>query len=110
VSKLKDWADKQSPFIKLEDNESISGEYVGFAFVPNHFDAKKETAQYNLIVEGEEKVFQSGSANVAYQFDKIKEGGVVTITRHGEGPNTKYTVEGEITKKQAKEIEEEMAG
>lgn len=114
MGKLKDWGDKQSPFIRLSDGDSIVGQYLGFEFVPNRFDPKKQSVRYIIVVDGEEKSFESGSSSVAFQFDKIGENENVRISREGEGTKTKYQVEAvadaKISKKQADDINSEMAG
>lgn len=92
TGKLKDWADQQTNYIKLADGESIAGQYVGFQMIANKFDPKKESVRYILLVEGEEKYFESGSAAVARQFDGLSENERIQITRKGEGNETKYTI------------------
>lgn len=118
---LKAWADDQSEFIKLGDGDSVIGVFVGFEQIPNRFDPKKQSIRYTLEVEGtngkaSEKFFESGSANVARQFDAVEAGDLVKISRTGEGTSTKYEIvsvadkEGEVSKKEADKISKEMAG
>lgn len=116
MGKLRDWADSLSPYIRLEDGGSFVGQYIGFKIMPNRFDLNKNVAQYTFLKDGQEKVFENGSSRIAYEFDKIKEGVFVKITRTGEGQKTTYQIQqvsdasGKISKKQADEIDREMAG
>lgn len=117
VNSLKDWADKQSPFIKLSDGEVFVGQYMGWEEMPSRFDVKKKTIKYTFLNDdGEEKSFENGSTNTAYQFHDIKEGARVEILRVGDGQKTKYYVkevvdkEGKVSKKEANEIAEVMGG
>lgn len=114
---LKDWADKQSPFIRLTDGEVFVGKYVGWEEVPNRFDPKKKIIKYSFVNDdGEEKSFENGSTNTAYQFHDVLEGSRVELMRIGEGQKTKYYVkevvdkEGKISKKTADDINEVMGG
>jgi hypothetical protein len=113
---LKKWADDQSPYVRLIDGDSIVAKYMGYEIIPNKFDAKKKSVKYTLIVEGEEKYFESGASSVAYQFDEIEEGAMVKISRSGDGPSTTYKVKevvdksGDVSKEQARSIADEMSG
>lgn len=92
MGKLKEWADKQSQYVILGDGDSVVAQYVGFQMIENRFDPKKESVRYILLIDGEEKQFESSSAAVARQFDDLKDNAMVKITREGEGNKTKYTI------------------
>ena len=91
---LKEWADKNSPFLRLENSEVIDLVYKKFEIVPSSFDPKKESVQYTFEDrEGDEKYWTSSSNKIARFFADRVEGEVVRIKREGEGRETKYTVE-----------------
>ncbi len=92
MGKLKTWADAQTPYIKLEDGGHIIGQYMGFRMKQSSFDPKQEVVSYLLLVDGEEKYFESGAGKVARAFDDLAENAMVKIVRTGVGPKTKYEV------------------
>lgn len=90
MGELKDYAKRTSRFIKLEDKNSVEGIYEGVKFIlKDSFGEEKEYARYKI----DGRVFDSTSGGLATQMDEIKIGEQVRITRHGEGMDTKYTVE-----------------
>ena len=103
MGKLSEWADEQSPFIRIADGESVTLEYTGFSTMTSHFDPDKEVIQYKFLVDGEDKFWETGSQKVARAFDVIEPGMMVTITRDGEGQGTKYTIIAGVKAKAAKE-------
>lgn len=113
MGKLKDWADKQSPYIKLNDGESFVGQYLGFKEVSGQFG---KAIRYTFLVDSEEKLFEKSSMQVAYAMDEIPENGFVRITRYGEGNKTKYEIEavedekGDLSKDDKEYINETMSG
>lgn len=125
MGELADKAKQRSPFLKLEAGESIVAVYKGYKMVPSGFDPDKENYRFLLELEisGEKSVkyWDTGSNKVAMVFDTVKEGEKVKITKNTiVGKNgkdqTSWEVEpvvsddGKVTKKQAKELNEEMAG
>ena len=90
---LNDWARSNSQFIRLNDKETLEVVFKEFKIVPNKFDTDKETVRYTFLVNGDEKYWENGTNNAATFFDNVKEGEVVSITRHGEGTKTKYDLE-----------------
>ena len=122
---LADLAKQRSPFLKLESGESLVAAYKGYKMVPSTYDPEKENYRFLLEVEinGEKSVkyWDTGSNKVAMVFDTVKEGERVKVTKNiivgksGKKDQTSWEVEpvvdekGEVTKKQAKEIEKEMA-
>ena len=82
---LADWAKENSPFIKLADGESVTGIYNGF---------NKSSYMGKPLIEYQidKKVLSSGSGKLASLMDKVSKGTEITITRHGNGTETTYTV------------------
>lgn len=93
MGKLSDWATEQSPFIKLQDGESVEGVYKGFKFVDDPFNPDKQRVRYLIEVNGAVKHWETSSGIVAKRFDEINKETRVKITRFGEAFNTKYQVE-----------------
>ena len=89
MGELTNWAKETSPFIRLQDGESLEAVYNGYKIIPSRLDPDKETVQYKLG----EKYFESSSGALAKQFDEIKEGTKIKITRQGTGNKTKYILE-----------------
>ena len=86
---LKDWADKNSKFIKLSDGESCEGIYEGSKIVVKDcFGEEREIVRYKI----DGKTFDSTSMSLARQMDGIPEGQRISIAREGEGTETKYKV------------------
>ena len=92
MGKLKKWAQDNSEWLRIADGEKVVVKYLGYKIVPNRFDDDQETVRYVFDVDGIEKKFESRAFALAETFDGIKEGTVVSLTRKGEGGNTKYEV------------------
>lgn len=90
MSDLQDFKRKNSRFLTLADGEEIVGKYEGYKITENPFDPDKETVNYFLVMDGEKKVFRSGSNKAAGFFDGVAVGEVVSIKRIGTGRDTKY--------------------
>ena len=87
---LGDWIKKNSRFIQIPENQTLTAVYEGHKIIPSRFDTSRETVQYLLKVNGSVKTFETGAAKVARFFDGIKPGLTVNITRRGSGLNTSY--------------------
>ena len=85
MGKLKDFAKRNSPFIKLGDGESIEAVYNGYK-ESNYMG--KETVVYILGT----KQLSSTSGKLALLMDEINEGTTIRISRHGLGMDTTYSV------------------
>jgi hypothetical protein len=90
---LKEFADQASPFLYLEDGDSIELVYKKFEVMPSKYDKDRQTVEYTFEdKDGNEKIWTNGSAKVARVFAGVKEGEVVIISKEGEERNTKYTI------------------
>ena len=103
---LKDWASKQSKFVRLADGESTTGVFLKATEVEDSFNAGKTKIRYTLEIDGEQKIIESSSVNLARQMGAIEEGEIVKITRTGEGMNTRYSV-GKVISKGVKDLPKE---
>ena len=89
---MKDWAYKNSAYVKLEDGESFVGTLLGAKPITSRFDSEKEIMQYRFELEdGVEKMWENGSTRVCEELSALI-GDVVKITRRGEGNQTKYEI------------------
>lgn len=86
MGELKDWADSNSKFIKLNSGDSVTGKYEG-----HQMGSYKGTPLVEYKIDG--KVLSSGSSKLATRMDSVTEGAKVKITRFGEGYDTNYEVE-----------------
>lgn len=102
MGKLGAWAKDNSPFLSLDDGETVQVEYLGYKMVQDRRDANKEKPVYKMAwlqPDGSKvvKLFETSAGNVAKFFDplsdelgKAKKITMVSITRHGVGTDTKY--------------------
>ena len=103
---LKEWADKNSPFLRLEDGESAVLTYKKYEFVPSTYDPKKQVVQYTFEdLEGNEKLWGSSSNKIARFFADKVGGELVEIKREGVERNTKYDIK-QLTDKEIEALEE----
>src|SRR4030067_201002 len=116
MGKLADRAKEISPFLILNDGESVVAKYLGWKEIDSPFDPKQTLFQYELEVDGNQKFWKSGNKKIALFFDTLKKGDYVKLTRNGLDRDTRYTVEesidetGELTKAEVEDMEKEMAG
>lgn len=89
MGNLKHWADKQSNFIKLTNDQIFSGQYLGYE--ESSFNGQP-TINYKFNVLGENKTLSSGSTRLAREMDKVKPKDHVNIKKFGEGFNTSFEV------------------
>ncbi len=90
MGELADWANKKTPFIKLEDGQSCQGVYCGYEF--GEYQGNKN-CKYQINIDGDMKTLTSSSGELAREFDGIKIGSEIRITRIGVGKDTKYRTE-----------------
>jgi len=107
MGELKDWADKQSDFLRIEPGGTVEVKYLGYKIVANRFDVDQETVRYYFEVDGLEKTFESRSLKLAEVFDGLEIGSWVSITRTGEKSKTRYEME-VVGEDKDEEIEKEL--
>jgi len=89
---MKKWAFDNQTYVKLKDGDSITAVLLDAKAVPNTMDPTKETMLYSLRFDGKDvKSFQSSSGALAETMADLL-GKEITLQRHGEGINTKYSV------------------
>lgn len=86
MGELADKVKERSPYLKLENGESIEATYKGYKMVPSTYDPEKENFRFLLEVEllGEKvvKYWDTGSNKVAMVFDVLSPGDRVKITKN----------------------------
>lgn len=88
-----DTAHKQSKFVRLEDGESVTAKLIECKAVPQQRDPEKETYRYTLeFPDGSKKFLESASTGLLRKMAGFMQK-TVTITRDGEGPDTRYNPE-----------------
>ncbi len=93
---LGEYAKGKSTFVSIKAGESYTCIYKGFKFIEkDSFGETKEYARYLLEDLGDKVVrsLDSQSAKFATDMDSVEEGAEITISRTGEGMETKYAVE-----------------
>lgn len=93
MGKLKDWAVKNSPFLKLEVGETIEAVYLGFKEVDDNRNPGETKIRYRFEINQDEKWFESKAAAIAMTLDKCPEGGVVRIEKILVEGKNRYKVE-----------------
>ena len=81
MGELANAAKKNSNFLKLEKNETVTVVFKGFRLIPSTMDPTKESAQYRFDTEFGEKFWTNGHGQIMNFFDKLTPGAVVAITR-----------------------------
>ena len=92
---LNEFAKEKSSFVSIKAGESYSCIYKGYKFIEkDSFGETKEYARYLLedLEDGVVRSLDSMSAAFATDMDSVAEDSSITISREGEGKNTKYTV------------------
>ena len=85
-------ADAQSPYIKFEDGEPVTGIYKGAKLVEDTFNKGEQTMEYTLDVEGVEKTFKSRSVKLANLVKNYEKGDKVEVVKTGIGFDTIWYV------------------
>lgn len=92
---LNTYAKENSTFVSIDDGGSYTAIYKGYKFIEKDFAGETNEYVRYLFEDLEDKIvrnFDSRSGVLAKIFEEIKEGTKVTISRKGEGLDTKYTV------------------
>lgn len=94
ANELKDWAKKNSKFLKLKDGESAVCLLKNVKpMVKDSFGEEKNVVRYTLeFAGGEIKIFDNGSTYLAEAMADFI-GKQIKLKRVGEGIKTKYEVE-----------------
>ena len=97
LNELYEEGKKNSLYLSLADGETFTGQYISVEKGVGQFG---ETKYYTFIVDGIEKKFNNKGFGFLQSMIKagVEENDMVTITRHGEGRETRYSVQ-KITKK-----------
>lgn len=89
--------DNESPYIKFEDGEPVTGKYVGAEMVDDTFNKGEKTMEYTMEIGGYEKSFKSRSGKLAKLLNGVEEGDTIQLVKTGEAFDTRWYV-----KKQSK--------
>ena len=88
----REWNVKNSKFVKLDDGESFTGVLKDMKNIPSKFDPEKEVIHYTFeLSDGSLKYWDNGSGRTCEEMAALMKR-KVTITRMGEGNQTKYEV------------------
>jgi hypothetical protein len=81
-------------FLKLKDGETVRVIYRGYKVAVNPQEPDKELVLYQIQFPDAQQVmsWKSASIVVAEKMATISQGEEITITRHGEGTETKYEI------------------
>ena len=86
----KDFAKRNSTFIKFDEDGVIEGIFGGMkSIVKETFGEEKEVMRYKI----DDKTFDSQSVRLAELMDTIPVGSKIKITKTGQSMDTKYEVE-----------------
>ena len=86
----KDFAKRNSSFIKFDEDGVIEGVFNGMkSIVKETFGEEKEVMRYKI----DDKTFDSQSVRLAELMDTIPVGSKIKITKTGQSMDTKYEVE-----------------
>ena len=98
----KDFAKRNSTFIKFDEDGIIEGIFGGMkSIVKETFGEEKEVMRYKI----DDKTFDSQSVRLAELMDVVPVGSKIKITKTGQSMDTKYEVE--VIGAQSKAGEEE---
>jgi len=86
----KDFAKRNSSFIKFDEDGVIEGIFRGMkSIVKETFGEEKEVMRYKI----DDKTFDSQSVRLAELMDTVPMGSRIKITKTGQSMDTKYEVE-----------------
>lgn len=91
---LNSFIKRNSKFLKLGDEESVTVTYLGFVIGVDPKNPEKEKVTYRFKREGyDNPVFlSSASTNFAARMAKISKGETIQLTRHGLETATTYEI------------------
>ena len=74
MGELKEQAKKNSNWLMVNIGDNAVVKYLDFKVIPSQLDPTKETIQYKLLENGQEKYWTNGSGKVMLVFDGLKKG------------------------------------
>lgn len=91
---LKKFIKGNQKFLSVQDGETVTVVYKGYSIIPDRFNPGKDTVSYQFEdpETGKKLPWNKGSNKIAIQMSNIKVGETLTITRFGEGMETKYSI------------------
>ncbi len=92
MGELANWGKKNSPYLKIGDNETVKVAFEGYKIVPDNRDPSKEKIRYEFEWERETKYFESASSAVAMKLDSAKVGDIFYIHKSKQGDKNRYEV------------------
>ena len=92
MGELADWAKRNSPYLKIDLNETVEVVYCGFKEVEDNRNPGKMKIRYIVEWEKQEKWFESAAAAVAMKIDEVHEGDLIKIRKTLVGNKNHYEV------------------
>jgi len=90
MSALSEYAKRQAIYVRIAPGEEIQVTYQGSKVIPNKFDPEKEVVQYQFLVDGTKKFWESASGKAATFFDTCVDGDIVSIKNVGKEKAPRY--------------------
>ena len=81
MGELANTAKKNSNFLKIARNETVTVTFKGYRIIPSTMDPTKDSVQYKFDTEFGEKFWTNGNSQIMMFFDNLQPGTVVAITR-----------------------------
>jgi hypothetical protein len=93
-NELDSFVKRNQKFLKLLDNESFTGTYMGFVIGVDPNNPDKEKVTYKFLPQGLDNPVYLASASVSFakKMSTIAKSTDVKITRHGIEKNTTYEI------------------
>lgn len=90
---LKKWAFGHRIYLKLESNKPVTCKLVDYEAFVDEEQESRDKIRYHLEVDGNRKILESQSTQLAEEMAKVKKGEWIKLTRSGKGRQTSYEVE-----------------
>lgn len=107
MGQLADAANKMSTFLRVQPGSEVTAMFKSWRIIPNKFDPEKDTFQYTLVIDGVKKFWETGSPSVAFFFDSVNEGEIVSIKNVGDEKKSKYVLKVVVGKNAGAELSKE---
>jgi len=92
MGELSKWAQENSPYLKIPDNDSVIVVYKGFKIVEDPRNPGKTKIRYTVELDGMDKWFESASARISMIMDTFLEGDLIEIKKSVENNQVRYEV------------------